>query len=227
MRKTVWKLAPYEPFEVDAIAGWLDEMSQNGLQFRNKWGPLCRFERAHSPARYRVDPGRIMLDPTEEERIETYRHFGWEYCSDYTKYAEVYRAEDHDTPELHTDGDLLDGLVKRTIRDRLLECLADVILFFYPLKTAFESSSLWDDWYTNPFYASVPLMCITLPLILLLGIALTFHAWFRARKERPTPVGHTTRAARWGVFWRGLRLVLIVLFAIGFLLGIIYLASGY
>ena len=168
-----------------------------------------------------------MLDPTEEERIETYRHFGWEYCSDYTKYAEVYRAEDPDTPELHTDGDLLDGLVKRTIRDRLLECLADVILFFYPLKTAFESSSLWDDWYTNPFYASVPLMCITLPLILLLGIALTFHAWFRARKERPAPVGHTTRAARWGVFWRGLRLVLIVLFAIGFLLGIIYLASGY
>lgn len=227
MKKTVWKLAPYEPFEVDAIAGWLDEMSQKGLQFTSKWGPFCRFERSPSPARYRVDPGRIMLDPTEEERIDAYRHFGWEYCSDYTKYAEVYRAEDPDAPELHTDPDLLEGLVKRTIRDRLLDCLADVIIFFYPLMTAGESHSLWDDWRTDPFCASVPLMCITLPLILLLGIALTFHAWVRVRKERPSSVGHTAHAARWGIFWRGLRLGLMVLFAIGFLLAIIYLALDY
>lgn len=227
MKKTVWKLAPYECFEVDAIAGWLDEMSQNGLQFRDKWGPFCRFERSPSPARYRVDPGRIMLDPTEEERMSAYRDFGWEYCSNYTKYTEIYRAEDPDAPELHTDRSLLSVLVKRTIRDQLLEILADIIIFSYPLQTAIKNPHLWDDWYTNPFYASVPLMCITIPLILLLGIALTIHAWIRVQKALPAPVVHTARRARWGNFWHGLRFGLTVLFAIGFLLGIIYLASGY
>lgn len=224
--KTVWKLAPYEPFEVDAIAGWLDEMSRNGLQFRTKFGPVCIFDRRNSPARYRVDPGRIALDPKEEERIDAYRHFGWEFCSDYTKYAEVYRAEDPDAPELHTDPDLLDGLVKRTIRDRLLECLADIIIFFYPLMQAVKSFSLWDDWYINPLYASLPLMCITLPLIILLGLALAFHAWFRVRKEGRSPVGHTPRAAKRVSFWRGLRLGLMVLFTVGFLLGLIFLAAN-
>ena len=66
--KKVWKLSPYEPFEVDAIAGWMDEMSHQGLQFCTKVGPFCRFESRPGPARYRVDPRRSEDGRTEEER---------------------------------------------------------------------------------------------------------------------------------------------------------------
>ncbi len=216
MRKTVWKLAPYEPFEVDAIAGWLDEMSQNGLQFQSKWGPFCRFEHSSSPARYRVDPGRIMLDPTEEERIDAYRHFGWEYCSDYTKYAEVYRAEDPDTPELHTDSGLLDGLVKRTIRNRLLLCLLLGINLWWFILRDIPDVFVWYAESFEAIYLSLLLAQTTFTLAVILTIGQTLVAWLKYRKQDRSARHTAQRARRW-LFWRGLWLGLVVLFVVTYL----------
>ena len=223
--KTVWKLAPYEPFEVDAIAGWLDELSRKGLQFRTKFGPVCIFDRRNSPARYRVDPGRIALDPKEEERIDAYRHFGWEYCSDYTKYAEVYRAEDPDAPELHTDPDLLDGLVKRTIRDQLGRCL---VFLFPAVQMVSLTADIFTHWAANrhdPAYLSLLLICSLFLLILLMTVVLLVAAALRWKKRLETVI-HTPRRARWGTFWRGLRFVLIVLCVVGWLWALTVVTSS-
>lgn len=216
MRKTVWKLAPYEPFEVDAIAGWLDEMSQNRLQFQSKWGPFCRFERSPSPARYRVDPRRSEFDPTEEERTETYRHFGWEFCSYYTRYAEVYRAEDPSAPELHTDSDLLDGLVKRTIRNRLLLCLLLGINLWWFILRDIPDVFVWYAESFEAIYLSLLLAQTTFTLAVILTIGQTLVAWLKYRKQGRIAIHTAQRARRW-LFWRGLWLGLVVLFVVTYL----------
>lgn len=213
MKKYLWKIAPYECFEVDAIAGWLDEMSQNGLQFRDKWGPFCRFERSPSPARYRVDPVRVQLDPTEEERIAAYREFGWEYCSPYTHLADVYRAEDPDTVELHTDRELLGGLVKRSIRGQFGLCLHfAVVLFFLYVPDGFY----WFSQTYDPDYLPITLFLFSFVLTLVLSIALTFFSW-RLLKKHPEAAVHTPQRLRRGTFWRTIRLMLLTLCTLGFL----------
>lgn len=216
MKKYAWKLTPYECFEVDSIAGWLDEMSQNGLQFRDKWGPFCRFERAPSSARYRVDPGRMELDPTEEERIATYREFGWEYCSPYTRFADVYRAEDPNAVELHTDPELLDGLVKRTIRNRLLLCLLILVDLWLFLLPDIPDVFIWFAESFETVYLSLLLAQITFTLAVILTIGQTLAAWLKFRKNGRTTI-HTVQRVRGGSFWRGLWLGLVVLFVITFL----------
>lgn len=216
MKKLVWKLAPYECFEVDAIAGWLDELSLKGLQFRSKFGPVCIFERSPSPARYRVDPGREQLDPAEEERMATYRDFGWEFCSYYTRYAEVYRAEDPSAPELHTDSGLLGGLVKRTIRNRLLLCL---LLGFNLWQFILRDIPDVFVWYAESFeaiYLSLLLAQTTFTLTVILTIGLTLVAWLKYRKQGSLTMHTAQRAQRW-LFWRGLWLGLVILFVIAYL----------
>ncbi len=139
MNKTVWKLAPYQYFEVKAIEGWLDEQSQKGLQFRTRFGPVCTFERKISPARYRIDLRRSGDERTDDERLAAYEELGWVYCSDYTQYAEVFRAEDPRTVELHTDGELLQSLVRRGCRERLWLCLLYIGLL---INTVAETAEL-------------------------------------------------------------------------------------
>ena len=205
MKKYLWKIAPYECFEVDAIAGWLDEMSQKGLQFRNKWGPFCRFERSPSPARYRVDPVRVQLDPTEEERIAAYREFGWEYCSPYTRYADVYRAEDPNVPELHTDRDLLGGLVKRAFRGQFWLCMHFAFGFVHAgiLTDGFN----WLSQSFDPAYLPLTLLLFSALLLLVLFFCLTVSTWLRLKKHPEMDI-HTPERLRRGTCWRAFRLTL-------------------
>ncbi len=210
MRKTVWKLAPYECFEVDAIAGWLDEMSQMGLQFQAKWGPFCRFERSPAPARYRVDPRRDEDDPTERERTATYRDFGWEFCSYYTKHAEVYRAEDPNAPELHTDCDLLDGLVKRTIRNRLIQMLALALYARLILQETVGAFKSWANQQYDSDWLPLLLFGVLTLLIFLVIIVLSFTAALRYKYHSETII-HTPQRAKRGTLWRRLLVILAIL----------------
>lgn len=216
MKKLVWKLAPYECFEVDAIAGWLDELSLKGLQFRSKFGPVCIFERSPSPARYRVDPGREQLDPAEDERMATYRDFGWEFCSCYTRYADVYRTEDPNAVELHTDRDLLNDLVKRAIRDRL----GRLLVFAFPAVRFIQfTADAFTDWVTHSYdtdYLSLLLISVLALLIILLTIVLTVAAALRY-KNHPETMVHTPKRAKQGAFWRGMMTVLLILCIAGFI----------
>lgn len=220
MKKSVWKIAPYECFEVNAIEGWLDEMSQNGLQFCDKWGPFCRFERRISPARYRLDPGRIQLDPTEEERMATYRKFGWEFCSPYTRFVDVYRAEDPHTVELHTDSGLLNSLVKRTIRDQLWLCLFFGVIEWnlYHLSDVFVLLGQSYD----PAYLPLALFTIFYSLTIIVSILLILTAWQRLKKHPETDI-HTRQHLRRGTFWHSVRALLLFSCAAGFLAMLIQL----
>ena len=136
MNTVVFKIAPYEYFEVGAIAGWLDEQSRCGLQLDTCFGPLCIFRREETVCRYRVDIRRSGDDRTDKERIAAYQELGWAFVTDYTNRAEIYRTACDDAAELHTDDALLRSLVKKGCRDRLLLCVLYLFLSFGLLRNA-------------------------------------------------------------------------------------------
>lgn len=216
--KKVWKLAPYETFEVKAIEGWLDELSQQGLQFRLRFGPVCIFERTPSPARYRVDIRRKNdCDRTDAARFALYREMGWEYCSDYGGQAEIYRAEDPDAPELHTDEEVLSELVRSCCRNHLVMCALFVWQIVYITYSNFQFADRWSDWgvviqkQDIIFFIACGAFC----LAMLMTIILTLVRWMRLRRsDYRCSQPHTPKRALRGTLWLLVRLVLIAIFVL-------------
>lgn len=222
--KTVWKVAPYACFEVAAIEGWLDDMSCKGLQFRCKLGPVCRFERTPSPARYRMDIPRNEVDRTDSERLAVYREMGWEYCSDYTYEAEVFRALTPDASELHTDAALLQGLQRKAITAQLIRCLSFLILAIPIIRNTsefFKDYSLFHP--ESLLEASVLWLHVLYFLIIFMTIALTVCAAFRVRCGKADSNAHSRRRYRWGKLWYGLRFFFMIAFAVLFITGLLLL----
>lgn len=216
MSKSVWKLPPYEYFEVDAIAGWLDELSRRGLQLETKFGPFCLFRRDHSTYRYRLDIRRSGDARTDDERIDAYRIMGWNFVTDYTQNAEVYRTTDP-TTELHTDEELLCDLVKRGCRRQLWQCatyLCYIILFiFWHINGLLRDCGSLSAIFSDPPYRLLFCACLSFILILLINIAVILIGYGRLKKHRFTQYTvHTPKRARWGVFWWIMRIFLAVLF---------------
>ena len=226
MNKIVWKAAPYACFEVDAIEGWLDEMSQKGLQFRNKIGPLCRFERSPSPARYRMDIPRSEDDRTSSERITDYREMGWDYCSDYTYEAEVFRSLTPDAAELHTDSDLLWGLQRKAITAQLVRCLSFLILAVPIIRNALEFFGNYSLFHPESLLEGAVLwLHILYFLIILMTIALTITAAVRVRRGSKAANAHSPRRYLWGRLWYGLRLAFMAAFAALWVIGVLLLIA--
>lgn len=224
--KTVWKVAPYACFEVDAIEGWLDEMSQKGLQFRHKLGPVCRFERSLSPARYRMDIPRNEDDRTSSERITVYREMGWDYCSDYTYEAEVFRALTPDAPELHTDSDLLRGLQRKAITAQLVRCLSFLIIAAPILRNTRDLFGNYSLLHPGSLLEAVVLLLYVLYfLIIFMTVVLTVIAALRVRRGSAGINAHSRRRYLWGRVWYGLRFFFMAAFAVLFIAGLLLLMA--
>ena len=213
----VWKLAPYEAFEVKAIEGWMDEMSRNSLQFIKRYGPICIFERKNAPTRYRVDLRRKSdCDRTDAARFALYREMGWEYCCDYGGRAEIYRAECPDATELHTDAEVLGELVRSCCRDHLVMCCSFAIQLLYIIHSNMQLAQRWNDqssiiwsWASINFFIA----CGAFGAALLLTILLTLIRWLRLKRcDYRYEAPHTPRRARRGAWWLLVLLVLIGLF---------------
>lgn len=220
MSKTVWKLAPYPYFEVEAIEDWLDEMSRQGLQFSTKFGPICTFKRSPSPARYRMDIRRSGDERTDDERISAYRELGWDFCSDYTRHAEIYRAQRADAAELHTDNSLLRALVKRSFREELWGV---VLLLLLIADTMWDYTELLRDTDGRISPAIILLTTSTFALVLLLlsDIVITLRGYFRQRRYNFCALSvHTSKLARRGTLLCLGRILLVVLFVVTMLLAL-------
>ena len=212
MTKTVWKLAPYPYFEVEAIEDWLDELSGQGLQFQTKFGPICTFERSPSSARYRMDIRRKGDERTDVERISSYRELGWDFCSDYTRHAEIYRAQHAGAAELHTDESLLRELVKRSFREQLW----GVVLFLMLI-----ADTVWDTivlvqgaagQFTLPYLLAAA-ASLMLTLLLLSDIVVTLRGYFHQRRHDFCALSvHTPKRARRGALLCLGRILLVILF---------------
>lgn len=110
------KLMPYEPYEIDAMEGWLDEQARKGCFLSQAHGRWLQFYRdAPRPLRCRID---VKPDPGyHEDRVAAFRDMGWEYVCELSPQLDVYTCGDPSVPDLNTDEDtlhsVLDGLLRK------------------------------------------------------------------------------------------------------------------
>lgn len=152
---TISRVLPYQPWEIDAVEGWLDDMATQGLIFTHYSGGYYYFrEDEPQTMRHRFDVHERLVD--HDRRHEEYRDFGWEHICYVDARTDIYRAAREDAVELNTDEETLRSVMEksqRRLRNTLIfgEFLgiATVVFlvvsvcrfgFFRPLLT----KSIWD-----------------------------------------------------------------------------------
>lgn len=97
------------PGYVEDVAAWqarLEDLAAKGWFYVPSWilFRFASFERGTPKAvRYRLEPAGKMEACPDWERQETYRALGWEYVDTIGKTMHLWRCDNPEAPELHTD----------------------------------------------------------------------------------------------------------------------------
>ena len=100
------KLMPGYAYDVAAWQARLEDLAAGGWFYRPSWTFffLASFERREPRAvRYRLEPAGRREKCPDQERRDTYRALGWEYVDTIGRAMHLWRCDDPDVPELHTD----------------------------------------------------------------------------------------------------------------------------
>lgn len=219
------KLKPYEPYEIDAMEGWLDEQARKGCflsQSHRKW--LQFYRDAPRPLRCRID---VKPDPGyHEDRVAAFRDMGWEYVCELSPQLDVYTCGDPSVPDLNTDEDtlhsVLDGLLRKKQIANVVAALLLVPYVYFVLVLPVLRSH-----YTGLYDMLLNGYLFLLPaLILLLVCWLTelIRGFLDARSARRRPMLHRTFHTEKRAKRRQLRAILILLTLVA-AAGLVYAAS--
>ena len=102
MRNTVYKLIPVDFVDVDRFEGWAEDMARRGL-YLHHLTPflLAAFQRGEpAPVRYRLEPRGSFWSRESQNYC---RSLGWEFVFHVGRWFDLYRNDDPEAPELHTD----------------------------------------------------------------------------------------------------------------------------
>ena len=97
------------PGYVEDVAAWqarLEDLAAKGWFYVPSWilFRFASFERGRpKTVRYRLEPAAKKEGCPDWERRETYRALGWEYVDTIGKTMHLWRCDDPEAPELHTD----------------------------------------------------------------------------------------------------------------------------
>ena len=219
------KLKPYEPYEIDAMEGWLDEQARKGCFLSQAHGRWLKFYRdAPRPLRCRID---VKPDPGyHEDRVAAFRDMGWEYVCELSPQLDVYTCGDPSVPDLNTDEDtlhsVLDGLLRKKQIANVVAALLLVPYVYFILVLPILRSH-----YTGLYDMLLNGYLFLLPaLILLLVCWLTelIRGFLDARSARRRLVLHRTFHTEKRARRRQLRAVLILLTLVA-AAGLVYAAS--
>ena len=101
------RIAPISVFDVSAQQAWLEDMAVKGWFLRDYTSgvfSLASFTKGEPKAvRYRLEPAAPGETFPDTERREVYRQLGWEHVTTVGKELYVWRCDDPDAPELHTE----------------------------------------------------------------------------------------------------------------------------
>ena len=219
------KLKPYEPYEIDAMEGWLDEQARKGCFLSQSHGRWLQFYRdTPRELRYRID---VKPDPGyREDRVAAFRDMGWEYVCELSPQLDVYTCGDPSVPDLNTDEDtlhsVLDGLLRKKQIANVVAALLLVPYVYFILVLPILRSH-----YTGLYDMLLNGYLFLLPaLILLLVCWLTelIRGFLDARSARRRLVLHRTFHTEKRAKRRQLRAILILLTLVA-AAGLVYAAS--
>ena len=120
--KLVRKAIPYQLYDMAGLQQWFEEMSAKGFLL-DSFGIRTGIFRVGEPApgvRYRLEPQTYWDQSLDYDKNEAYAKMGWEYVDFIGHYYYIYRAEDPETEDLHTDpmtqSYVFDRYLKRHLR---------------------------------------------------------------------------------------------------------------
>lgn len=140
--KLVRKAIPYQLYDMAGLQQWFEEMSAKGFLL-DSFGIRTGIFRVGEPAsgvRYRLEPITYMDGSLDYDKNKVYADMGWEYVDFISGYYYIYRAENPETEELHTDpvtqSYVFDRYLKRNFRLLLIFLVGqgfNSVLNFVPL----------------------------------------------------------------------------------------------
>lgn len=177
--KYIRKLTPVDPYDIQGLESWLQDLALRGLYLKNFRPLFCTFQRGTPKAvRYRVDYCKYsILDGPPQDLLDLYRDFGWTYLCSAIPTLLIFQTDDPQAEEPHTDpslqGELLEKLARRLGRRffrQLVLTLVMVVLCAVLMGPAPVAQLV-----THP-QLPVFLLCLILSL---LGLPSPFRSWRR------------------------------------------------
>ena len=145
--KYIRKLTPVDPYDIQGLESWLQDMALQGL-YLEKFRPLfCTFSQGPArPTRYRIEPHHRQLDDDLPwSMLELYESYGWECVGEISGEMLIFATQDENAPELHTDpqlqGELWRKLVRRMRRSAVFSVLTIALATLFSGWMLFENGT--------------------------------------------------------------------------------------
>ena len=194
MRNTVYKLIPVDFVDIDRFEGWAEDMARRGLYLHHLTPFLfAAFQRGEpAPVRYRLEPRGSFWSRESQNYC---RSLGWEFVFHVGRWFDLYRNDDPEAPELHTDpvvrGYGLDKLAKQ-LRWRylvVLLCMAGMLVpAIWPLT--------WDEPVLSLISSSNTLYLGLLMEFIVIYLSIRYFSSFFALRRR-LKAGEGPRRSHW------------------------------
>lgn len=214
MRNTVYKLIPVDFVDIDRFEGWAEDMARRGL-FLHHLTPFlfAAFRRGEpAPVRYRLEPRGSFWSRESQNYC---RSLGWEFVCQVGRWFELYRNDDPEAPELHTDPVVHSYALDRVSRSLRILTAVLVLCFVGELAALLLPYLLSDTPVRLLLDASGITALSALVLLLLLGVEFRgLASFFHLRKslrEGIVPRRHDWRSS--ALWYLGLLLFDLVLLA--------------
>ena len=201
------KLMPWNLYDVSAQQAWLEDQAARGW-FYVPSRPilyLVSFERGTPRAvRYRLEPAGQKEKCPDQERRDTYRLLGWEYVDTFGKSMHLWRCDNPEAPELHTDPETearaYDRISRRMRHSEIAAAVTALVMaaLFIWLYSGPMLYSEVRDW-TSPW--RVISACGVLLLLIFYAVRqdLALRRFLKTlRAGVPVPHRSPYRRARWG-----------------------------
>ena len=127
------RVVPYDCIETFAVQEWLDNQAKNGWQLKRLRSLTASFTKSEPRCtRYRLDP--LTAEKYDDEILEAYADQGWNYvCDSGGNRFRVFRSDDPDIPELHTDQEVLWRAMRGGIIGNAVGLVVFLLLMLYLL----------------------------------------------------------------------------------------------
>lgn len=214
MRNTVYKLIPVDFVDIDRFEGWAEDMARRGLYLHHLTPFLfAAFQRGEpAPVRYRLEPRGSFWSRESQNYC---RSLGWAFVCQVGRWFDLYRNDDPEAPELHTDPVVHSYALDRVSRSLRILTAVLVLCFVGELAALLLPYLLSDTPVRLLLNASGITALSVLVLFLVLGMEFrSLGSFFRLRRrlrEGIVPGRHSWRFTGW---WNlGLLLFDLVLLA--------------
>ena len=145
MADKVRKLIPAEHEDVFSLEAYFREMSLMGLHFEKFFGFATFVKGDNINYRYRLEPIDSSRAWPDYEKMSYCEECGWEFVNKFGNMYEVYRTDNPDAKELHTDPLIesyaYENIVKRLKRDIVGMGIYNLVLFGFIFGAYFYTAT--------------------------------------------------------------------------------------